>query len=216
MKVYTSVVTARRSLSSSAFELRLARPAGFTFRPGQHLRLLLQERQRDYTMTSGPEDPELAILVRQVPGGWGSSRLAAQEPGGTLRFTGPHGRFLFRPSPRKPLFVCTGTGIAPFVAMARSGVRGYTVLHGARDPEDLYYRDILVAGADGFVGCISGAGKLEEAGLFSGRVTGFIKERLPQGAYDFYLCGREEMVRDVIFLVDERFPGSRVFTEVFF
>jgi len=216
MTIHTSVVAGRRDLSPSAFELRLARPAGFTFRPGQHLRLFLEERERDYTLTSGPEDPDLAILVRRVAGGRVSSRLAAAETGVPLRFSGPHGRFLFSPSPRKPVFVATGTGIAPFVAMVRSGVRGGTVLHGVRHSEDLYYQDVLGAGAGGFVACVSGEGGLEGPGLFPGRVTGFLKNRFSGGPYDFYLCGRQEMVRDVTRLVDERFSGSLVFTEVFF
>lgn len=216
MTPHTSALTARRTLSTSAFEITIARPAGFSFRPGQHLRLWLGGLERDYTLTSAPRDPDLAILVGRVPGGRVSSRLAEEEPGASMRFTGPHGRFVFRPSPRKPLFVATGTGIAPFVAMVRSGVRGYTVLHGVRRPEDLYYRQELDTAAGRFVGCVSGTDRPAEAGLFPGRVTDFIGERLPQDAYDFYLCGRAGMVRDVTFLVDDRFAGSRIFTEVFF
>ena len=40
--------------------------------------------------------------------------------------------------------------------------------------------------------------------------------KLARRAYDFYLCGREEMIRDVTLLVDEAFPGSRVYAEIFF
>jgi hypothetical protein len=36
------------------------------------------------------------------------------------------------------------------------------------------------------------------------------------GLYDFSLCGREEMIRDVILLVDQRFPDSLVYTESFY
>jgi ferredoxin-NADP reductase len=47
-------------------------------------------------------------------------------------------------------------------------------------------------------------------------VSEYVKSHLPARAYDFYLCGNENMVRDVTYLVDERFPGSRVYTEIFF
>jgi ferredoxin-NADP reductase len=216
MMSYVSALTDCRTLSPAAFELMLARPAGFTFQAGQHLRLLLDGEERDYTLVSAPEAPDLALLVRLVPGGRISSCLAAINPGSPLSFTGPHGRFLFRPSDRKPLFVATGTGIAPFVAMVRSGVRGYTVLHGVREQGELYYQEVLSGDAAKFVACISGGRIREEPGHFPGRVTSFLEERLPIETYDFYLCGREEMVRDITALVDDRFPGSRVYSEVFF
>jgi benzoate/toluate 1,2-dioxygenase reductase component len=212
---YVSRVTGRRFLSPAVFELVGSRPEGFSFQAGQNLRLLLDGQERDYTPVSGPADPDLVLLVRQAPGGTFSSFLASVPVGSGLSFTGPHGRFLFRPSERKPVFVATGVGIAPFVSMARSGVSDCTVLHGVRGVEDLYYREILCAGAARYVGCISASNAPEETCLFPGRVTDFVGARLPEGNYDFYLCGREEMVREVTALVDDRFPGSRVFSEVF-
>ena len=64
-----------------------------------------------------------------------------------------------------------------------------------------------------YVPCLSGEG---EPGCFPGRVTAWSHDHLPTGCYDFYLCGSRHMVRDMTALVDERFPGSRVFTEIFF
>jgi benzoate/toluate 1,2-dioxygenase reductase component len=46
-------------------------------------------------------------------------------------------------------------------------------------------------------------------------VTDWVRTRLAPGSYDFYLCGRREMVRDVTGLVDESYTGSRVYSEVF-
>jgi ferredoxin-NADP reductase len=48
-----------------------------------------------------------------------------------------------------------------------------------------------------------------------GRVTGYLEGHLPLGAYDFYLCGRGEMIREVILLADQKFPDSLVYTEPF-
>jgi len=33
---------------------------------------------------------------------------------------------------------------------------------------------------------------------------------------DFYLCGRQDMIRDVTLLIDEEFQGSLVYSEVFY
>ena len=44
----------------------------------------------------------------------------------------------------------------------------------------------------------------------------YLKDKLPVEACDFYLCGRREMIRDATLLVDERFPGSYIYTELFY
>ena len=102
--------------------------------------------------------------------------------------------------------------------MARSGVRDFLLLHGVRAAEDLYYEDLFRAAAGEVVPCLTGQGSGQgpRPGAFPGRVTAYLEECLTQGAYDFYLCGREEMIRDVTLLVDEAFPGSRVYAEIFF
>jgi benzoate/toluate 1,2-dioxygenase reductase subunit len=51
---------------------------------------------------------------------------------------------------------------------------------------------------------------------FYGRVTEYLEKQLSLDSYDFYLCGRQEMIRDVTAVVDERFPKSLIYTEVFF
>ncbi len=144
--------------------------------------------------------------------------LASLEPGSELAFSGPRGHFAFRPSERPAVFVATGTGIAPFAAMARSGVRDFLLLHGVRAPEDLCYEDLFRSAAGEVVCCLTGrgSGQSPRPGAFPGRVTAYLEAKLARRVYDFYLCGREEMIRDVTLLVDEAFPGSRVYAEIFF
>ncbi len=43
-----------------------------------------------------------------------------------------------------------------------------------------------------------------------------VKENVKPDAYDFYLSGRPEMIRDVTAPIDEQFPGSIVYAERFF
>ncbi len=91
------------------------------------------------------------------------------------------------------------------------------MLHGVRAPAELYYQSLLRRASKRFIPCLSGV--TPAAGLphnaFRGRVTEYLKSHLDIGAYDFYLCGRSEMVRDVTFLIDELFPGSFVYSEIF-
>ena len=199
-------------LSRKVFSIRMERPPGFEFSPGQSIRLDHDGVERDYSLASGPADPHLTLCVRLVTGGMLSPRLGALSPGNLLRFTGPHGYFLFQGDDRQPVFVATGTGVAPFLSMVRSGVRGFTLLHGVRDVVDLYYRDVVRPLAQRYVPCLS-AGTGE--GCYHGRVTSWAAENLAPGPYDFYLCGNRSMIRDFTLLVDDRFVGSRVCTEVF-
>jgi len=59
-------------------------------------------------------------------------------------------------------------------------------------------------------------GSHSPAGSFAGRVTDYLETELPPLPYDFYLCGRSDMIRDATLLVDERFSDSYVYTEIFY
>jgi ferredoxin-NADP reductase len=212
---FTVRVLANRRLSANAFELTLAKPPDFTFLPGQRLRLETAGAQRDYSIVSAPSETVLRLCIRRVAGGRLSARLAhagADEP---VTVTGPHGYFTFKASARPAVFVATGTGIAPFCAMAGAGVSGFTLLHGVETPADLYYRDVIQPRAAAYVACLS-ADRPAEPAHYPGWVTDYLRNRLPPRACDFYLCGRQDMIRDATLLVDERFPGSLVYTEMFY
>lgn len=208
-------VIARRHLTSRAFELTLLKPPAFTFVPGQRVRMKHGNTERDYSIASAPSEEALRMCIRKVDQGVLSPQLADASEGTILAFTGPHGYFTFKASPRPPVFVATGTGIAPFCSMAASGVSGFTLLHGVEQAEDLYYHDFLQTRATGYVACLSGSSPAPVA-HHPGRVTGYIENHLPRRACDFYLCGRQEMIRDVTLLIDEGFQGSLVYSEVFY
>jgi NAD(P)H-flavin reductase len=208
----------RSWLSEKTFEAELSRPLSFQFRPGQRIRFHHGALERDYSLLSRPDSPRLGLCVRHLPAGPFSSILAAAEIGTSFFFTGPHGYFTFLRSPRPPVFVATGTGVAPFLSMTRSGLTGFTMLHGVRTPEELYYRSDFGTAASLYVPCLShpSPGSGLPAGAYRGWVTEYLREHLPRGAYDFYLCGRREMIRDVTLLVDERFPDSLLYAEIFY
>lgn len=212
---FAARVTANRPLSANAFELALARPAGFGFSAGQRLRLEYGGAERDYSIASAPTETDLRLCIRRVEGGRLSTSLAQAGTGDCVTFSGPQGYFTFKPSSRPPVFVATGTGIAPFRAMAGAGARGFTLLHGVETPADLYYREFIRPRAGAYVACLS-ASPPAEPDHFSGWVTDYLRRRLPPGVYDFYLCGRRDMIRDATLLVDERFPDSLVYFETFY
>ncbi len=203
----------RERLSEHVFQVELERPPGFEFTAGQSIRVSAGGQGRDYSLAGGPSADTLVLCVRLVEGGAVSPLLAGALPRTPIAFTGPHGVFTLAKSPRPVIWAATGVGVAPFLAMVRAGATGFTLLHGVRRSGELFSRGELEAAAARYVPCLTGE---TAAGCFPGRVTGWAEANLPGGAYDIYLCGNRRMVRDFIVIVDERFPGSRVFTEIFF
>jgi benzoate/toluate 1,2-dioxygenase reductase component len=208
----------RKWLSEKTFEVELVRPSDFEFIPGQNIRFVHGDLERYYSIISAPNEPSIGLCIRFLHDGIFSTVLANAEPGTGFQFTGPHGYFIYKSSKRPAVFVATGTGIAPFVSMARSGIKDFLLLHGVSRWEDLYYESIFRKTASRFIPCISNS-SMTTSGIpntYYGRVTDFIRNELYRIEYDFYLCGRGEMVRDVTLLADELFPGSFVYNEVFF
>lgn len=215
VSTYAAVLLKRQWLSDKSFEIILRLPPRFEFQPGQRICLILGQHERDYSIVSAPKEPEIALCIRCVAGGKLSALLSVADIGTSISVHGPHGYFTYKPSPRPAVFIATGTGIAPFCSMARSGICGFTLLHGVSLTDDLYYLALFQRAAKKYVPCLTQARKLP-ANAFAGNVVQYLQRQLEPQAYDFYLCGRMEMIRDATLLIDERFPESLVYTELFY
>jgi benzoate/toluate 1,2-dioxygenase reductase subunit len=216
--IKTTELINRRWLSESAFEVEFSRPQSLHFKAGHTIQLIYKDQKRYYSLASAPDDPTLTLCVNFIAKGYFSPLLASAEIGFRLELTGPHGYFTFSPSPRPPVFIATDTGIAPFVSMARSGIRDFTLLHGARHAEELYYQDLLREFTQKYLPIVWEIpdGEQVSSDLFHGKMVNLLAQHLQPGRYDFYLCGWQKMIKDVTHLIDDRFPGSHVYTEVFY
>ena len=216
--IQTVELLKRRWLSKKAFEIELSRPPSFEFKAGQTIILIHKSIKRYYSLLSTPNDPNLTLCVHHLPEGRLSSVLAGAEIGFQLKLTGPHGYFTFKPSIRMPVFIATGTGIAPFVSFARSGTTDFVLFHQATSADELYYQSYFHKITPKYFPCLSEAPVTESSfpNLFGGKISECIRKNLRPGSYDFYLCGEREMLRDATLLVDEIYPASRVYTEVFY
>jgi ferredoxin-NADP reductase len=216
--ILTVELLQRRWLSKNAFEIELTRPPELAFKAGQNMCFNHDSMKRYYSLLSTPDDPTLVFCIYHVPQGKFSPVLAAARIGSPFQVSGPHGYFTFSRSERAPIFIATGTGVAPFVCFARSGVTGYTLLHQAISADELYYRSYFQKNTSRYFPCLVEppikASTLSN--VFCGKISECIRKNLQPGSYDFYLCGEREMIRDVTRLVDETYPESRLYTEVFF
>ncbi len=208
VRLLSRSLTARGSL-----EITLSRPDGFTFTPGQCIRIVEGAVERDYSIASAPGSDNLVIHVRLVEKGVLTAVLASAAVGRTFLVDGPRGYFTFQPAGLPVVLVATGTGVAPFLSMVRAGLTGFTLAYGVRRVEELVHPGELRSAAGLFVPCIS---RGPAADGYAGRVTDWARTRLAPGVYDFYLCGRGDMIGEMELIIDERFPGSLVHTEIFY
>jgi ferredoxin--NADP+ reductase/benzoate/toluate 1,2-dioxygenase reductase subunit len=211
---HASTVLANHTLAPGAHELVLARD-GFRFRAGEELILHgdCSDDDRTYSLASGEDEPELRLLIRVIPGGRISPRLAALRPGQPVSFSGPTGSFTLRDPARPLVFIATGTGLAPLLSFIRTHPSLRPVLlHGVRHEEDLYHRAELEPRCAAYLPCVSCPAKGAAR-----RVTDAL-DALPLAPdTDVYLCGGQPMIRDVrARLLRAGVPADRIRAEPYF
>lgn len=213
---HPSVILKRHWFDDEIFELHCTKPEFFSFLPGQFIHLRHLDTEREYTLISAPNEPVLRLLIKRMPEGRLSVALAELPIGSKITISAAQGYFCYQPSEREACFIATGTGIAPFIAMWASGLRGFTLLHGVRHPSALVYRTELNAAAKIYVPCLSSSAAMEgDPSPFRGYVSAYVETALPAGNYDFYLCGRRSMIHDLTHLLDARYPDARIYSEAY-
>jgi ferredoxin/flavodoxin---NADP+ reductase len=195
---------------------RLSFPRTWEFVPGQSIALTLDPRlpARFYSIASGTRDALVEVLYDLVPDGELTPRLAMLAPGDELLCSAPFGAF--RDTDGPSCWVATGTGIAPFVSMARSGgTEGKLLIHGSRTVAGFMERDFFSSRMNGrYVPCCT---REKGAGVYEGRPTAWLTMQPLPAAERFLLCGNSGMVvdaRDI--LIGRGVKFADVIAEIYF
>ncbi len=131
------------------------------FKPGQFVTMDLplgdkrRDRWRSYSIASIPSQlPILEFAISRLPEGLASTFFFEQAKlGMKIKFKAPDGNFtLPKASWSQHLWICTGTGVVPFIAMLRqlgfeknSTYAPIHLIYGARKEADLLYKTELDA-----------------------------------------------------------------------
>jgi ferredoxin/flavodoxin---NADP+ reductase len=137
------------------------------------------------------------------------------KKGDKIFISKPYGSFM--PTADVPMWwIATGTGIAPFYAMLKSGYTAQKLLHGARGAAFFYFeRDFKEILKHNYIRCNSGT---DSQGDFFGRVTCWLEEAEELSTNNhYYLCGRALMVVEVRdLLISKGVPYENIISEIFF
>jgi ferredoxin-NADP reductase len=194
--------------------------------------------QRPYSVASPPAvagSDGYEMYVRLVEGGQFTPLLWRLPVGHRMRMIGPKGKFMLEPDDdRTHLFISSGTGNAPFVAMMRQllidgGPRRTVFLNGVSYERDLGYRTLLEdweqSGAYPvtFIPTVSRPGAPENAGWSgrTGRVESIVApicDELGLTAENSiaYICGNPDMiVAAEETLLGRGFPEEQVKKELY-
>ena len=123
---YRATVERIESLSYNvrSFRLRLTEPPKLDFKAGQFIIMNVPQNgkvvKRAYSVASPPHDPAIDLCIQHVEGGIASTWFWKLKEGETVSLSGPHGTFLLKePLEYDPVFIATGTGVAPMRAMIK-------------------------------------------------------------------------------------------------
>jgi len=187
------------------------------FQPGQVVKITVDNDviPRIYSVCSGNDEDEISVLFSIKEDGVLTPRLSGIIPGMKILATKPYGSFK---DDKKPAWwIATGTGIAPFYSMFRSGIsENKTLIHGVRKLSQFYFEDELEwAMGERYVRCCADE---QSCNVFPGRVTQYLNEinDLPTNI-NYYLCGKALMVVEVRdLLISRGVPYENILAEIYF
>lgn len=199
------------------------------FKPGQFMTLLLPREgvtvRKMYSIASPPHLQDgFELCVNRVPGGFGSNFLCDLKPGTKLQCIGPYGVFVLKePLQNDPVFIATGTGIAPMKSMLDTiwekkldGGRTIWLFFGARTHEYLIYHNEFMKMTQEhpnfkYHPIIS---RDENWPGLKGHVQDHFEAIADPAGKEAYICGLTIMVSDVRKkLAEMGYPKERVYFE---
>lgn len=155
--IQDSKILSRQEVAQGTMAFHLAKPSGFSFRPGQAFEVLLpnaapeasgEDRGHAFSIVSAPHEEELVFATRMRDSAY-KRALRALPDGAELDIDGPFGSLILHKNPaRAGVMIAGGIGITPFMSMIRHARHNpseqpLALLYSNRRPEDAAFLDEL-------------------------------------------------------------------------
>lgn len=215
---HPAVIVSKTMVSDIVMEIRL-QTVDMDFKPGQYVTVRFKDDvgffNRAYSIV-GLNDGILTLCVTLLSGGRGSSFITNYDVGSQVEITEPKGDFYLRDTSNPKVFVGTGTGLAPLIAMMEScpDVKK-TLYFGQRKEKDLFYLERMAKIPNLDVHTCLDFADDDWTGL-RGRVTEhFLNYPLTRDT-EVYTCGSDPMMKGLQdILKKKRHPKELFFRESF-
>lgn len=199
-----------RQVTHDVKQFRFEKPEGYVFKPGQATEIAInkpgwEKERRPFTFTALNEDPFLQFTIKRYADHNGvTDQLHQLQPGDSILLHDVWGAIEYK---GPGCFIAGGAGITPFLAIFRqlhkSGTAVGNVLFFSNktsrdviEAEEL--REILGEGAHFILS------KEEKKGYEHGRIDAeYLKARIKNFKRPFYVCGPDQMVKDINQLLTE-------------
>lgn len=189
---------------------RVERPKGYSFTPGQATEVSIdkdgwQDKKRPFTFTCLPDDDTLEFTIKSYFDHAGvtnelwslgaGDRLILRDVWGTIQYKGPG------------VFIAGGAGVTPFIAILRhlnatGKIAGNTLIASHASEKDIILRDEFEA-MEGLetLWTVTNDSKSK---LLQERIdTDFLKRHIDDFKQNFYICGPDDMVKDLRSMLEE-------------
>jgi ferredoxin-NADP reductase len=205
----------REELAEGTMAFHFVKPAGFSFKPGQAVDLILSDpalasaesTRHAFSIVSAPDDGELVLATRMRDSAY-KNALARLAVGARAEVDGPFGSLTLHNKLARPaVFVAGGIGVTPFMSMLRQAATSgrqqlLVLLYSNRRPEDSAFLAELqrLEGENRYFRLVATMTQMEESRLPWTGETGKIDEallkrvaaELPDPVY--YVAGPPAMV----------------------
>jgi CDP-4-dehydro-6-deoxyglucose reductase len=211
-------IISKKMISDTVMEIQL-QTADMEFKPGQFVTVRFKDDigffNRAYSIVE-LKDGVLTLCVTLLKGGRGSSFITNYDVGSQVEITEPKGDFYLRETPNPKVFVGTGTGLAPLIAMMESCPEVKKTLYfGQRKEKDLFYLNRMAKIPNLTVHTCLDFADDDWTGL-RGRVTEYFLSYPLTRDTEVYTCGSDPMMKGLQeILKKKRHPKDLFFRESF-
>lgn len=202
-----------REVTHDVRQIRLEKPEGFTFTPGQATEVAVdregwRDEKRPFTFTSLSTDPYLEFVIKIYPDHEGvtdqigrlsrGDKLIIGDPWGTIEYKG------------EGVFLAGGAGVTPFIAILRDlhqrgEIRNNQLIFSNKTERDIILKEEFetILG-DQFINVITQEKPTGDHIFLDGVIDkAFLKSQIEDFGQAFYVCGPDPFNKAIMAALEE-------------